>query len=251
MSQHSSQPGDATVHPEADAPTVTTLVTGATGAAGAEVCRALLARGQQVVAIGRSEQKLAELAAQTPGVRTAAADLADPDDVCRVLDAVRASHGPVDGLVHLVGGWRGGRKFTDATDDDWKFLSSNLIDTLRHVTLAVHDDLVASQHGRAVIVSAKAAAKPTAGNAVYATAKAAAEAWQLALADSLRKNQSGRKDDPLPQTSAAVVLVITAIGDNPKFIAPAELAARIAALFDADAGEINGTRIDLTAPATS
>ncbi|WP_353648563.1 SDR family oxidoreductase [Nakamurella sp. A5-74] len=251
MSQPSSQPRDTTVHPDADAPTVTTLVTGATGAAGAEVCRALLARGQRVIAIGRSGQKLAELARQTPGVLTAAADLADSGDVRRVLDEVRASHGPVDGLVHLVGGWRGGKKFTDATEDDWKFLSTNLIDTLRHVTLAIHDDLVASQHGRAVIVSAKAAAKPTAGNAVYATAKAAAEAWQLALADSLRKNQSGRKDYPLPQTSAAVVLVITAIGDNPKFTAPDALAARIAGLFDADAAGINGTRIDLTAPATA
>lgn len=243
-----SEPTDSQTG-SAAAPTVTTLVTGATGAAGAEVCRALVARGQRVIAIGRSPGKLAELADRVTGVITATADLADASDVRRVVDDVRVAHGTVDGLVHLVGGWRGGKKFTDATEDDWKFLSGNLIDTLRHVTLTVHDDLVASPHGRAVIVSAKAATKPTAGNAVYATAKAAAEAWQLALADSLRRNQSGRKDDPLPQTSAAVVLVITAIGDNPKFTAPDALAASVAGLFDADAGEINGTRIDLTATA--
>ena len=55
---------------------------------------------------------------------------------------------------------------------------------------------------------------PTAGSANYAAAKAAAEAWMLALADSLRRAQSGRKENPLPQTSAATILVIKALVDD-------------------------------------
>ncbi len=38
-------------------------------------------------------------------------------------------------------------------------------------------------HGRFVLVSSKQAQAPTATNAAYAAAKAAAEAWTLALAD--------------------------------------------------------------------
>ncbi len=38
-----------------------------------------------------------------------------------------------------------------------------------------------------MLVSQSGATKPTAGNAAYAAAKAAAEAWTLALADSFRK----------------------------------------------------------------
>ena len=159
-------------------------------------------------------------------------------------------------MVHLVGGYRGGADFAANTDADWRFLSAGLIDTLRHVTLAFHDDLVRSSAGRAVIVSATAAASPTAGSANYAAAKAAAEAWMLALADSLRRSQSGRKEDPVPQTSAATILVIKALVDDrmraqsperkfPGFTDVDDLAARIVGLWSTDAAELNGTRIAL------
>ncbi|MDQ2846465.1 MAG: SDR family NAD(P)-dependent oxidoreductase [Actinomycetota bacterium] len=220
------------------------LVTGATGIAGRAACSALAAAGHQVIAVARDADSLAALSADRVDAKSV--DLADAAAVLTLATSVRERYGAIDGLVHLVGGWRGGEGFTTNTDEDWAFLSSNLIDTLRHATQAVHDDLVASRCGRAVIVSATAAAKPTAGNANYATAKAAAEAWLRALADSLRRNQSGRKDNPLPQTSAAVILVIKAIGDAAGFTPAEALASRIAGLFDADADELNGARIDLT-----
>ena len=52
-----------------------------------------------------------------------------------------------------------------------------------HTTRAFHDQLAASAHGRFVLVSAKQAQQPSNGNAAYAAAKAAAEAWTLAYAD--------------------------------------------------------------------
>lgn len=226
------------------------LVTGATGVAGEAACRALVTAGRQVVAVGRDEGSLSVMGT---GVHpellgTRVCDLTDRAAVAALAASVREQYGVIDGVVHLVGGWRGGKGFTANNDDDWQFLSANLIDTLRYVTLELHDDLVASTAGRAVIVSATGAAAPTAGNANYATAKAAAEAWLQALADSLRRQQSGRKDHPLPQTSAAVTLVIKAIGDRPGFTPAEQLADRINGLFDADAAVLNGARIDLTAP---
>ena len=53
-----------------------------------------------------------------------------------------------------------------------QYLPQQALDTLRHTTLAFHDDLVRAPAGRVAIVSARAAAKPSADSANYAAAKA-------------------------------------------------------------------------------
>ena len=175
------------------------VVTGAAGSAGTATTRALAAAGATVVAVGRSPERLSAMAQVIPGISVEVADLTDSNDVHDLAARVRAKHGAVDGLVHLVGGYRGGATFAANTDADWQFLSAGLVDSLRHATLAFHDDLAASTAGRAVIVSARAAQAPTAGSANYAAAKAAAEAWMLALADSLRPlpGSAGRRTTDL------------------------------------------------------
>ena len=126
------------------------LVTGAAGPAGSAACRALIVAGARVVAVGHSPARLSALAAAIPGISVEVTDLSDASSVTDLAVRVHENHGAVDGLVHLVGGYRGGATFGANTDEDWRFLSSGLIDTLRHVTLAFHDDLLASTAGRAV-----------------------------------------------------------------------------------------------------
>ena len=231
------------------------VVTGAAGAAGTATTRALQAAGATVVAVGRSADRPAELA-QLPGVEVEVAELGDQAAVDRLADRLRDRYSFIDGLVHLVGGYRGGKTFGSNSDADWRFLSGGLIDTLRFSTLALHDDLVRSPASRAVIVSATAAESPTAGAANYAAAKAAAETWMLALADSFCRAQSGRPDNPTPQTSAATILVIKALVDArmraaapdrrfPGFTDTEDLASRIVALWSDDAAAVNGARVAL------
>jgi NADP-dependent 3-hydroxy acid dehydrogenase YdfG len=231
-------------------------VTGAAGPAGIAACSALRAAGASVIAVGRSPERLSPVAEIGPGIVVEVADLGDADAVGALAARVRDRHGSDDGLVHLVGGYRGGSTFTGNIDADWNFLATGLIDTLRHVTLAWHDDLLRSAAGRAVIVSARAAQRPTAGSANYAAAKAAAETWMLALADSFRRAQSGRKADPQPQTAAAIILVIKALVDDdmrrrspdrgfPGFTDVTDLATRIVGLWSDDAADLNGARIEL------
>lgn len=227
------------------------VVTGAAGPAGVAACTALRAAGATVVAVGHSPARLAALAERLPGLVVETADLADADAVDALATRVRDRHGRVDGLIHLVGGWRGGDSFTANSEADWTFLSAGLIDTLRHTTLALHDDLVRAPAGRVAIVSARAAAKPSAGSANYAAAKAAAEAWMLALADSFRRSTAASDDG-----AAAVIFVIKALvtdqlrAENPDrrfpgFTDVTDLADRIVELWEADAAELNGVRITL------
>jgi NADP-dependent 3-hydroxy acid dehydrogenase YdfG len=223
------------------------VVTGATGETGRATCAALLARGEHVVAVGRDAASLESLRAGLgEGVGTDVLDRLDTR-VCDLLDGeavqtlargVVSDHGHVDALFHLVGGWRGGKHFTDSTDDDWRWLSGNLVDTLRHTTLALHDHLLASGRGRVAIVSAAAAQAPTAGNAAYASAKAAAETWLAALADSFGSDEA-------PPGSAAVVGVVRWIGTGRTATSPSRIAEWLTELLDGDAAALNGGRIEL------
>ena len=221
----------------------TVVVVGAGSAAGRAVVDALLRSGRTVAAVDLREPDIA-------GATPYAVDATDRAAVEALASSIRST-GPVAGLVHLIGGWRGGKGFTDNSDEDWAFLSSMLIDTLRHTTRAFHDDL-RDAGGRVVIVSAEAAGKPTAGNANYATAKAAAEAWMQALADSF--GDSG---------AAAVTLVVKALVTPqmreaqpdrtfPGFTDVADLGAEIARVVGTAGAELNGARLPLSsAPAGS
>ncbi|MEV1176937.1 SDR family NAD(P)-dependent oxidoreductase [Nonomuraea sp. NPDC049784] len=206
------------------------LITGAGGPTGEAVSEFFRKNGDTVIGVDKDDVDLLD--------RAAVQDLAD---------RVGREHGRVDGVVHLVGGWRGSDSFAETSLDDWDLLHDLLIRTLQHVSLAFEPLLRRSDNGRFVIVSAKAAERPSAGGAVYATAKAASEAWTLALADAL----SGTG-------SAAVILVIKALVNDamraakpeakfPGFTDVHDLAAAIGALYDRPAAEINGTRLDLTA----
>lgn len=236
------------------------VVTGAAGSAGIAVAQAISATGARVVGAGRDLARLEAVARSlgdaAPLFTPAVVDLTDVDAVRAWAQEVGASHPSgaprVDGLVHLVGGYRGGARFTDTTAADAEFLIEQLVRTLQNVTLAFHDLLIASSASRVVIVSATASQAPTAGNAAYASAKAAAETWTLSLADSFRREQQDG-----PRTAAATVLVVKALVDDaaraaepdrtfPGFTDVHDLAARVVDLWSSDVDAINGARIDLT-----
>lgn len=114
-------------------------------------------------------------------------DLLDLQATRDWADHVEKDFGRVDGVVHLVGGWRGSASFAETDLADWELLEKLLIRTVQHTSLAFHDALTRSDRGRFLLISAAGASKPTAGNAAYAASKAAAEAWTLALGDAFRK----------------------------------------------------------------
>ncbi|MEW2353965.1 SDR family NAD(P)-dependent oxidoreductase [Spirillospora sp. NPDC029432] len=219
------------------------VVAGAGGAAGQAVVRALTARGARVIAADRVPHEWDD-----ERVTPAVIDLLDAAAVAEWAHGIAAGHGRVDGLVHLVGGWRGGATFGDTDLADWAFLHDLLIRTLQHTTLAFHEHLrSAPGGGRMTIVSQHAARSPGQGVAAYGAAKAASEAWTLALADSFTGTDA-----------AAVVLVVKALlndrmrAEKPDakfegFTHVDDLGRAIAALWDRPAAELNGTRVDLSA----
>jgi NAD(P)-dependent dehydrogenase (short-subunit alcohol dehydrogenase family) len=229
------------------------VVTGAGGPSGTAMVQALIAAGAHVVAADRTQSKLDDLAAllgtDADRFDGSVVDLLDSDAVHAWADAAAASHPSgtprVDGVIHLVGGWRGGKTFLDNTVADSELMLDLLVRTLQHVSLAFHDHLVASPRSEFVIVSAASAEKPTAGNAAYATAKSAAEAWTAALADSFGK--------VAPGSAAATTLVVKALVHDamraadpsktfPGYTDVKDLAAETVALWSLPAETANGLR---------
>jgi NADP-dependent 3-hydroxy acid dehydrogenase YdfG len=105
----------------------------------------------------------------------------------RALADARADGVRVDGILHLVGGWRGGGGLAGQSDADYRALEVGLT-ALRHVTRAFWDGLLASDAARCAIVSSTAVARPLAGGANYAAVKAAEEAWARAMAQGFAKD---------------------------------------------------------------
>lgn len=79
-------------------PARTHLLTGAGSGIGAVLARRLLERGEEVIAIARSEERAADLAGELPGVAVEVADLSHPETVEQLVLPDR-----LDSVVHAAG----------------------------------------------------------------------------------------------------------------------------------------------------
>lgn len=225
-------------------------IAGVGGGLGPLVAAELAGAGATVAGTDRSQETLdalgAELGLPTERWDGRAVDLLDEGSAREWCAALVERFGRVDGLIHLVGGWRGGEPLHEAPLEDWDFLHGLLVRTVQHTTRGFHDQIAASEHGRFVLVSAKQAQAPTNTNAAYASAKAAAEAWTLAFADGFE-----------PGGATANIVVVDAIltprmreenpdEEFPTFTPAEQLAAAIAFLCSDAAAKMNGQRLPLT-----
>ena len=213
------------------------VVTGAGGSLGPYVARRLAEAGHELALVDTDASRLEGLPGEAHAV-----DLLDEATV----HAWAAGLGDVTGVVHLVGGWRGGAPLSEAPAEDWELLHRLLVTTVQHTTRAFAPALkAAGEHGRFVLVSGKVAQHPTSTNAAYAAAKAAAEAWTIAFADEL----SGTR-------GTANVLVVNAIVTDAMreqhpdkayatFTDAAHMADAIAFLLSDSARAMNGQRLNL------
>ena len=228
------------------------LVTGGSGASGIAVAGALASAGHRVSTVGSDQARIAAAAEKAgDGVTPYTCDLAVLDQVRKLRDEIAAASGPVDAVIHLVGGWRGAKGIADQSDDDWDFLERGAVTTLRNVSRVFFDDIAASASGRFAMVSSTALDKPAAAVASYVAAKAAAEAWTMAVADGFR-----RASEAGGGNAAATVLVVKALVDDelrrahperkfPGATDVADLAAAVVRLFGTPSAELNGARLRL------
>ena len=223
-------------------------IAGAAGGLGPEVAR-VLAPMDARLSLGernaeRLQETLADLALPEDRVLGQTVDLLDPASAQAWVDATVERFGRIDALVHLVGGWRGGKPIGDAPLEDDDFLHAVLVKSVQVTSRAFLPQLAANR-GRFVIVSSPMAEQPTSTNAAYGAAKAAAEAWTLALADELG-----------PSGGTANIIRVNAIvtprmrEESPDkefttFTDAREIAEAVSFLLSPQARKMNGQRLSL------
>ena len=173
------------------------VVTGATGNMGQALCAALIAEGATVWAIDRSDDGIAQLHARFgASLRGEPCDLRDPAAIERSFDAA----GELWGLVHTVGGWRGG-SVSSAAPEDFAAMFELNTSTAFFTTRAALRRMLVSGGGRIVTIASinAALAVGLSGAALYNASKSAVIALAKA-ADEEGRSKNVRASCLAPNT---------------------------------------------------
>lgn len=225
------------------------VITGATGGLGRVVAQRLAEAGARLVLVGTRSEKLEglirELTLDESRTHTIVADLSLSGSAQSVLNATISRFGHADVLLHLVGGWIGGKPVPRVEAEEVTTMLEQHLWTTFHLAQAFGPHMVSNGWGRIVVVSSPSAAQPPANVAPYAIGKSAQEALMLALAEEFKgtgvtanilrvrtidiKHQ--REFQPSSKTAS--------------WTTPEEIAAAMLYLCSDDAVMVNGARIPL------
>jgi NAD(P)-dependent dehydrogenase (short-subunit alcohol dehydrogenase family) len=223
------------------------LITGATGGLGPTVVRKVAETRACLALTARRDEALQELAADLglseERVLVHGADLASPEEVKALMDRVVARWGGVDILLNVAGGWSGGKRLGDMSDQEWNAELARNLQSAFLVNRAVLPFMVKRGWGRIVNVGSKAAEQPGARQAAYNVAKAGVVALTRSIAADYRR-----------QGITANVLLPSIIdtpdnrkqnpdSDFTRWVKPEELVAAMLFVCSDEAASINGARI--------
>ncbi len=217
-----------------------TVITGATGVTGKLAAQTFASRGDSLVLLSRNQDELDSLARDLnlPSNRllTQTVDLLDAQSLHATAEAVEAKFGRVHALIHLVGGWTGGKTIPETSVDDFASMLDQHAWTTFHLFQAFVPRLIASGWGRVITVSLPLTVRPQAKMSAHAAGKAAQEALVMTLAEETRGTG----------VTANIIHVnsIDSKGTG-KGTPPQEIVAKMEYLCGEDAPDVTGERITL------
>ncbi|MCS7010259.1 MAG: SDR family oxidoreductase [Anaerolineales bacterium] len=225
------------------------VITGATGGLGSQLTRELAIRGAQLALLGRDAARLealtASLSVPKERILSCVVDLLDPSETRRAAQDIAARFGRIEILLHLVGGWTGGKTLVEASADDLTFMLNQHVWTSFHVVQAFIPYLVKNGWGRVVMVSSPYAARPRAKSGPYAIAKAGQEALLLTLSQELQGTGVTANLVQVKTIDLQREKVNLPTPQNAFWSTPEELSAAILYLLSEEAGSVNGARLPL------
>ncbi|WP_059015505.1 SDR family oxidoreductase [Mycobacterium sp. M26] len=209
------------------------LVVGASGALGSRIARLLADRGADLTVTGRDAAALAAIG----DAHSVTADLRDPDAGRSVVEAARAQHGRLDGVVIAAGVVAFG-PLTDIDDDTVDDLV--LVDFLAPLRVMRAALPVLEPGGVILGISAVVAERPMPNMAVYSAVKAATAALFTAARTEARRRKIRIVDVRPPHTETGLADRAIA-GDPPRLPAgldPDAVAERIVAALLGDVTDV-------------
>jgi 3-oxoacyl-[acyl-carrier protein] reductase len=225
------------------------LITGATGGLGQVATRKFAEQGARLALVGTDANKLAQLSQSlnlsAERILLHVADVSDPGSVAALARATQEKFGQADILLHLVGGWSGGKPIVETAESEAQTMLRQHLWTTYHLSQAFVPLMSANRWGRILAVSSPLASRPAAGMSPYVIGKAAQEALLLTLAQEV-------KDSGITVNLVLVKTIDTKherasqpTSKNAAWTTPEEITAAFLHLCSDEAGMTNGARIPL------
>lgn len=213
------------------------LITGAGGGLGSAVAKAFADSGAKAIAVDRAWIE------PRPYI-TIAADLTTGDG-CRAMIEQASQHGPIDALVHLVGGFRGGSTIAETTDADFDMMMNVNVRVAFLAIRAALGPMLKAKRGRIVAVGARAAVEASPKFAAYAVSKAAVVALIKNVAAEV-KDAGITANAVLPSTiDTAANRKAMPNADFSKWVAPESIGRLLVWLCSDEAADVNGAVIPI------
>jgi NAD(P)-dependent dehydrogenase (short-subunit alcohol dehydrogenase family) len=223
------------------------LITGATGGLGRVAVPAFAADGARLALAGTDEGRLREVASdaglQDDRWSPVVADLRDRAATRQAMADVQTRLGPIDVVLHLVGGYDAGAPVVDTDPDDLRRMLDQHLWTTFNVTQATVPGMVERGWGRVMAVSTPTASDPTPKSAPYAVGKAAGEVLLRTLA-----RETANTGVTVNLVVVKAIDVVEARLTDPKkssWTTPDEIVAALRFLASDQAAAITGARIPL------
>ena len=220
----------------------TIIVTGATGVLGQLVAKTFAADGHNLVLLDRDSIKLdsliRDLNLPSERLHAQSIDLLNGQAVQDSAEAVHSKFGSVHALIHLVGGWTGGKTIPESDVADLESMLNQHVWTTFHLLKSFTPFIAESREawGRVIIVSKPETIMPAAKTALYTAAKSAQESLVLTLAQEFK--ESGL-------TANVIHVKSIDVKNEGKGTTPAEIVSAMQYLFSEEANKVTGARIPL------
>jgi NAD(P)-dependent dehydrogenase (short-subunit alcohol dehydrogenase family) len=164
----------------------TYLVTGGGSGIGKGVAAAIVASGGNAVLVGRNADKLAAAAEEIGGsVRYEPADVTNEEDVARVVSAVTACTGRLDGVVHSAGGSETIGPLTQIDSAAWRNTVDLNVNGTMYVLKHAAREIVRGGGGSFIGISSIASSNTHRWFGAYGPSKAALDHLMMVAADEL------------------------------------------------------------------
>jgi len=216
------------------------LITGAKGGLGTFVTNSFLEAGAHVVGVSRS---ITQTDFPQEGFSAMPAELSTGANARNLAVAVAKERGRIDALVHLMGGFAGGKSVVDTDEETLdRMLELNLRSAF-HLIRAVLPQMRTQGAGRIIAIGSRAAVEPSAMSSAYAASKAAL----VSLVRTVGRENSDR--------SITANVVLPGTMDTPanragdpgadfsKWVHPCQVAKLLVHLASGAAAHINGAVI--------
>ena len=224
-------------------------ISGATGVLGQEAARQFAAQGARLALLSSSGEKLEQMA-QKLGLKEEralllASDLRKAQEAHNAIQAILARFDHADILLHLVGGWTGGKLITESDSVETSQMLDQHLWTTYFMVQALTPHLVANGWGRIIAISSPLASRPAAKMSPYIIAKAAQEALLLSLAQEIRGSGVTANVLQVKTIDAKGEKARNPSPENATWSTVPEIMAAVMYLCSEEAGMVNGARIPL------